>query len=82
MLSLKARRAIIRRRVKYNWPVAKICSHFSISRETFYYHWNNYLQRGWEGLEIASRKPDTVHYTPKEIADRIVELRRSRSRSE
>jgi len=82
MLSLKARRAIIRRRVKYGWSVAKICSHFRISRDTFYYHWNNYLQHGWEGLEIGSRKPDTIHCTPKDIADRIVELRRSTSRSE
>jgi DNA invertase Pin-like site-specific DNA recombinase len=59
MLILRARRAIINRRVKYGWPVIKICSHFNINRDTFYYHWNNYQKYGWEGLEIASRKPDT-----------------------
>jgi len=82
MLSLKARRTIIRRRVKYGWPVTKICSHFKISRETFYYHWYNYRKYGWKGLEIGSRKPNTIHRTPMYIEDRIVELRRSTERSE
>jgi len=31
MLSLKARRAIIRRRVKYGWPVTQICAHFNVN---------------------------------------------------
>ncbi len=81
MLSLKARRAIIRRRIKYGWQVTKICSHFNINRDTFYYHWNNYLLHGLEDLEIGSRKPNTVYGTPKEIADRIMEPRRSTNRS-
>lgn len=76
MLSLRARRTLIWKRIKYHWPVAKIVSHFSISRETFYYHWNNYSKYGWDGLIIKSKAPHAVHKTADDIVKEIIALRK------
>jgi len=76
VLSLKERRTIILKRVKHGWPVTTICAHFGINRDTFYYHWNSYRLHGWEGLEVKSRRPHTVHSTPQDIVERVMEIRR------
>ena len=76
MLSLRTRRTLIWKRTKYNWPVNQICSHFRINKDTFYYHWNNYLEKGWQGLEIKSRRPNTIHRTLPAVVDKILNIRR------
>ena len=74
-LSLRKRRTLIWKKIKYNWSVTKICRHFRISRYTFYYHWKNYQRFGWDGLEIKSRRPKTIHKTDEIIVEKVVELR-------
>ena len=76
-LSLRKRRTLIWKKIKYNWSVTKICRHFRISRYTFYYHWDNYQKYGWEGLEIKSKKPKVIHKIDEIITRRILELRTS-----
>ena len=46
-----------------------------ISRKCFYYHWNNYQKRGWEGILPKSKKPVIIHKTGENIVQRILELR-------
>jgi len=75
-LSLRARRTLIWKRIKYNWSVTKICEHFRITRRSFYYHWNNYQKYGWEGLSIKSRRPHTIHRTPQHIVDKVIQIRK------
>lgn len=82
MLSLRARRTLIWKRIKYNWPVTKICAHFRINRDTFYYHWKNYRLNGWGGLAIKSRAPHTVHRTPERIVNKIIVMRKFNSWNE
>jgi len=82
MLSLRARRTLIWKRIKYNWPVTKIVSHFRINKDTFYYHWNNHKKYGWDGLEIKSKVPHTIYSTPDDIASRIISIRRMSNRNE
>lgn len=74
-LSLRARRTIIWKRIKYDWPVTRICRHFRINRDTFYYHWGNYQNHGWKGLEPKSRRPCNIHRTDDDIVKKILELR-------
>jgi len=74
-LSLKKKRWIIRKRLK-EWDINKICSHARISRFTFYYHWNNYQQYSWEGLEPKSRRPHTIHRTSQDVINKILKLRK------
>lgn len=76
MLSLRARRTLIWKRIKYNWPVTKICNHFRINRDTFYYHWNNYSKYGWSGLKIKSKAPHNVHRIADSIVKEIISLRK------
>ena len=76
MLSLAKRKWIIRRKEKDDWDVKKICAHAQINRDTFYYHWNNYLQYGLQGLEIKPRKPLTIHSTEQELVNKVLELRK------
>lgn len=76
-LSLRARRTLIWKRIKYNWSVNLICTHFRINRDTFYYHWNSYLKNGWDGLAIKSRRPHTVHKTPDNVIDKVIEIRKN-----
>jgi len=78
-LSLRARRTLIWKRIKYNWSVTKICKHFRINRDTFYYHWNNYQKYGWNGLAIKSRRPHTIRRTPQDVVDKVLKIRKERN---
>lgn len=82
MLSLRARRTLIRKRIKYYWTVTKIAANFRINRDTFYYHWNNYKQYGWNGLEIKSKVPHTIHKISINIANKVIEIRKMTNRNE
>ncbi len=82
MLSLRARRTLIWKRIKHHWPVVKIVSHFRVNRDTFYYHWNNYKQYGWDGLGIKSKTPHIIHRIPADIANKILTLRKMNNRNE
>lgn len=76
MLSLRARRTLVWKRMKHNWSVTRICSHFRINRDTFYYHWDNYKQHGWNGLAIKSKRPHVIHSTPDSLVNKVVMLRK------
>ena len=62
------------------WSVASISRHAQVPRRTVY-SWLE-KQRTYGSVRDRSRAPNTVHSTPKEVADRIIELRRSTNRSE
>jgi len=62
-LSVKERRWIIKQRLR-GAKVTWICGKAGISRDTFYYHWNNFQREGWSGLKVKSRRPKTIHRTP------------------
>jgi len=75
-LSLRKRRWIVRKKLQ-GWDVREICSHARISRFTFYYHWNTYQKRGWEGLKPKSRKPHTIHKISESIVKHVLDIRKS-----
>jgi len=66
---------VIRRRLNDNWSVSKICKHMRISRYTFYYHWENYIEHGWEGLEIKSKTPKKINKTDDYTIKEVLKLR-------
>jgi len=55
-----------------------ICQQAGISRDTFYRYWRRFQREGWEGLGIKSHKPHTIHHTPQETVDYIIQLRKDR----
>ena len=75
----KLRRWCIRKHGQ-GWSVVSISSHAQVPLRTVY-SWLE-KQRRYGSVKDRSRAPNTIHGTPKEIVDRIVELRRSTSRSE
>lgn len=76
MLSLRKRMWIIRRKEKDDWDVKRICAHARISRDTFYYHWNNYRRNGPEGLELKSKRPLNVRSAGQELVGKVIGLRK------
>lgn len=77
----KLRRWCIRRKLD-GWPVTKICGHARIPRRTFYFWWKKYEEGGFEALEPQCRRPKTIHRTPKNIIDRVIEIRKAEDLNE
>lgn len=75
----KLRRWCIRKR-RQGWSVVSISSHAQVPLRAAY-SWLE-KQRRCGSVKDRSRAPNTIRSTPKEIVDRIVELRRSTRRSE
>jgi len=59
-------------------PVHEICTSAQIPRRTFYNWWNRYRLSGLEGLSPKPRIPHTVHRTPPETVEKILQLRREK----
>ena len=72
---VKLRRWCMRRKGE-GVPVNKICTLAQIPRRTFYNWWNRYEEGGFENLIDKPRRPNTVHKTPDETADRVITLRK------
>ncbi len=58
--------------------IAKTCRHFGISRNTFYFWYKRYQNRGKRGLENLSPRPKTVNSTPKAVVRAVIKLRKER----
>ncbi len=58
------------------WSTSDTASRVRVSERTVIRLWRIYRKHGWEGLAVKSRKPKTIHRTPKDVVDRIVELRK------
>jgi transposase len=71
----KLRRWCIRKRIN-GWTVREICSHAGIPRRTFYNWWIKYEQDGIDGLQTQSTRPKTIHRTPDNVVDEVLELRK------
>jgi transposase InsO family protein len=56
-------------------PTCEICTTAQVPRRTFYDWLRRYREHGPEGFEPKSRRPHTIHRTPKEIVDEIKALR-------
>ncbi len=65
---------MIRRRLEGR-RVDDICSHARVPRRTFYDWWGRYKREGFDGLELKSRRPETIHRTPENIKEKIIEVR-------
>jgi len=74
-LSIKKRYWIIKKRLQ-GANVTWICKKTGISRYTFYYHWNNFQQKGWKGLKAKSKRPKTIHRTSQHTVDEVIRLRK------
>ena len=72
---VKLKRWCIRRRGE-GVPVSEICALAQIPRRTFYNWWSRYEEGGFDSLIDRPRKPNTVHKTSDETANRITSLRR------
>lgn len=57
--------------------VAKVCSHFGISWDTYYRWQRNYRSRGEEGLVDSKPRPQNLPFrTPIHVENKILHLRR------
>jgi len=59
--------------------LSRLCQEFEISRPTGYRWWRRYQQKGVEGIEERSRRPQhSPGRAPLALEQRVVELRRQR----
>jgi len=71
---LKLRRWCIRKRGE-GLRVSEICTATQTPRRTFYNWWDRYQQHGLDGLAPQSKRPQTIHRTPAQMADEIKAVR-------
>ena len=75
---LRRRRWIIRRKLE-NWKSREIAAAMRIDERTVYRWWQAYRKHGWEGLRLKSHRPHTIHRTPQQITELILQLRQTRN---
>ena len=71
---LRRRRWIVHKKLK-GWKEEKIAKSLKISKRTVRRWWKIYQLEGWQGLEIKSRRPRTVHRKDEEAVKKALELR-------
>lgn len=71
----RLKRWCIRKKEK-GWKVSDICAHARIPRRTFYNWWIAYQDHGLGGLEPRSRRPHTIHRTPNDVVNSIIDIRK------
>jgi len=74
---LRRRRWIVHRRLE-GWKIADIAETLSVSEKTVDRWCSIHRKYGWEGLEMKSHAPHTVHKTPQATVDLVLKLRRER----
>lgn len=72
---LKRRRWIVHKKLQ-GWREEDIARGLKISTRTVRRWWSIYNEKGWRGLELKSRRPQTIHRKDKEVVERALELRR------
>ncbi len=72
---LRRRRWIVKRKID-GWTNSAIANHLGISERTVIRWHNTYKQYGLNGLEIKSRKPNTIHRTLPEVVDKVLQIRK------
>jgi len=77
VLTVKQRYWLVKKRVK-GCDVKWICGKLGVHRDTVHYWMGRFRREGWEGLNRKSRRPHTVHRTPAETVDLILDLRKTR----
>jgi len=70
----KRRRWIVRKKYK-DWTNREIASHLRISKRTVQRWWNIYQKQGLRGLEVKSRRPQTIHRTSEIIVNQVLAIR-------
>jgi len=75
---LRRRRWIIHRKLG-NWKSGEIATALRVDERTVYRWWRVYRKYGWAGLQVKSHKPHTIHRTPQETVELILQLRRARN---
>jgi len=75
---LGRRRWIIHRKLG-NWKSGEIATALRVDERTVYRWWRVYRKYGWAGLQVKSHKPHTIHRTPQETVELILQLRRARN---
>ena len=75
---LRRRRWLINRKLE-GWRSTEIATALRIDERTVYRWWRVYRKHGWAGLQVKSHKPHTIHRTPQETVELILQLRRARN---
>jgi len=70
----KRRRWIVRKKYK-DWTNREIASHLRISKRTVQRWWNIYQKQGLRGLEVKSRRPQTIQRTPESVVNQVLAIR-------
>jgi transposase InsO family protein len=74
----KRRRWIVNRRLE-GWKVQDIATALRTSEKTVDRWCSVYRKHGWAGLAVKSHRPHTIHRTPQQTAELILQLRRTRN---
>ena len=75
---LRRRRWIVSRKLE-GCRSTEIATALRIDKRTVYRWWRVYRKHGWAGLQVKSHKPHTIHRTPQETVELILQLRRTRN---
>jgi len=75
---LRRRRWIVSRKLE-GCRSTEIATALRIDERTVYRWWRVYRKHGWAGLQVKSHKPHTIHRTPQETVELILQLRRARN---
>ena len=75
---LRRRRWLINRKLQ-GWRSQEIATALRIDERTVYRWWRVYRKHGWASLHVKSHRPNTIHRTPQETVDLILQLRRARN---
>jgi transposase InsO family protein len=75
---LRRRRWIVSRKLE-GCRSTEIATALRIDKRTVYRWWRVYRKHGWAGLQVKSHKPHTIHRTPQETVELILQLRRARN---
>lgn len=73
---LKRRRWIVHKKLQ-GWKGTDIAKALGISTKTVRRWWGIYQEKGWNGLELKSRSPHTIHRKDKAAVNRAIELRKT-----
>lgn len=74
----KRRRWIVHRRLEC-WKVQDIATALRTNEKTVDRWWSIYRKHGWAGLQVKSHRPHTIHRTSREIANLVLQLRKTRN---
>jgi putative transposase len=74
----KKRRWIVHKRLE-GWKIQDIATALRTSEKTVDRWCSVYRKHGWAGLAVKSHRPHTIHRTPQQTAELILQVRRTRN---